>query len=364
MASAATTNGYKNGTDANARIIEALATKMGEPDNVHTFAVDYSILHDEEAVKTMERVNPKYYVLLPAMLFVAFFMMLKVFFYRMAYVPLARVILKKKFSRERMLLGPRKGTIFFDKFDKLANLLRNGVTTSIALDIAYNLPKIRPRLDSIGEYLCDFWLNQPDGYGLRNRVKIIYTNLVDEMSKRLAFADDLKVLCLACGSAQAIIEALRAVKDKYPGKNIEITLVDLNRTSLKMAAFLAESRQVLENLTIKEQNIKDFLDNQPSDVWDMVEMVGFLDYRKDSSVTAISKQIRRVLKPGGIFITSSICPSLWSFAVRWVVNWPLLIRRGKESFKSILTKAWEAGDTVNLRYVPTKTHVVALLIKK
>lgn len=360
----ATTNGYGNGNDVNARIIEALAIKMGHPDNVHTFAVDFSILNDEDAVKKMERVNFKYYILLPFMLFVAFFMMMKVLLFRIVYVPLAKTFLRKCFSRERMLLGPRNGTYFFDKLDSLANLLRNGVTTSIALDIAYNLPKIRPSLNTLGEYLCDFWLNQPDGYGLRNRVKLIYSHLVEEMSSRLANTDKLKVLCLACGSAQAILEALKKVKANYPDKAIEVTLVDLNKTSLKMAAFFGASRSVLGNLTILEQNIKEFLDGQPDDSWDMVEMVGFLDYRKDSSVTSIAKQIRRVLKPGGIFITSSICPSFWSYAVRWVVNWPLLIRRGKDSFRVILSRGWEANDTIVLRYVPTKTHVIALLTKK
>ncbi len=350
--------------DERLELIEKLAVKMESPENYESFAIDHSILQDEEVVKTMERIQKKYYFLLPFMLILAVYMMFKVLAYRFIYVPFMAFFFKKKFTKERLLLGPKRGTIFFDKYNKVANLLRNGVTTSIALDITYNLPKIIAERRSISQCLVWFWINQPDGLGGRNRLKLIYSHIIEKVSNKLEISDEVNILSLACGSAQAIIEALAKLRKDYPSKKINLTLVDLNQTSLQMAKYLAEKRGVSSDIKLEIANIKNFLDNQPNNTWDIIEMVGFLDYRKNNSVIKISTAIRRILKPGGVFITSSVSPSLWSYTVRWVTNWPLLIRRSKNKFRKILMKGWQEDDNQYFRYVPTKTHVIAILTKK
>lgn len=349
--------------DSHAKLVEELAQRMRTPGNIETFAISYSVLRDENGLNQMEYAHWKYYVMWLPMMLIALYMMLKVGLYRFIFVPIRTVLTKKRTSKERLLLGPEKGTVFFDVFDDVGNLLHNGVTTSIALDVAYNLRKLRPKIKSVGAFLCDFWLNQPDGHGLRNRIKIIYKRMLQEVNLRLEDGKQVRLLGLASGSAQANIEVMANLKDRGKGHLLATTIVDLNQTSLHMARRLAESRGVMDSLDIKLENIKTYLANQDSNSWDIVEMVGFLDYRNDTSVIEICKEIRRVLKPEGVFLTSSISPSLWSFPVRWVVNWPLLIRRSKSEFEKLLRNAWNESDRFELRYVPTKTHVVAILTK-
>lgn len=346
------------------RLVEELARRMSGEGNVETFAIDYSVLQNEEEVARMEYTHWKYYFMWLPMMLVAVYMALKVGAYRFIFVPIHDLITKQKTSKERLLLGPKKGTIFFDVFDSIGNLLRNGVTTSIALDVAYNLRILRPRIRSVGAFLTDFWINQPDGHGLRNRIKIVYRKLLEEIETRSPDNfTEVKLLALAAGSAQANIEAIYRIKNLNPEVQVSATLVDLNERSLLMAQRLAENRGVQGQVNIRLENIKTYLANQSDNSWDIVEMVGFLDYRNDRSVIEICKEIRRVLKPGGVFITSSIAPSIWAFPVRWVVNWPLLIRRTKLEFFSLLKSSWEVKDKYEIRYVPTKTHVVAFLFK-
>ena len=38
----------------------------------------------------------------------------------------------------------------------------------------------------------------------------------------------------------------------------------------------------------------------------------------------------------GYFMTATVCPSVWAAVVRWLANWPFLIRRSPRQFRRLL----------------------------
>lgn len=275
--------------------------------------------------------------------------------------------------RERFLLGPEHGTSLFDGAHHLGYTVRNGVTTSAALDAIYSVNEIIKKADTRGEKWVKFWLNQPDGQAVRNRLKLTYLQIHNELCRLHAMGHrEIKFLVLACGSAQASIEAVADFlygRDDlvdwnqnfipHDGVKVNLVLVDLNEPSLRRAARLAEKRRVSHTVHIVAENLNDFVLNEQDSSWDLIEMVGFLDYRKVESVVRICGQIRRLLKHDGLFVGAHICPNPWQFVVRWVINWPLLRRRTPEQYVRLLKQAGFLDDEITTAIEPNKIYVLS-----
>ncbi|MBI5412809.1 class I SAM-dependent methyltransferase [Candidatus Peregrinibacteria bacterium] len=272
--------------------------------------------------------------------------------------------------QKRWWLGPRNALWLFDSH-WLGEMVRNGVTTSEALDGINAVPVLsrKGELNTWGGWWVRFWLNQPDGQAVRNRLRITFREILNELCRlwesRQA-GQKIHVLSLASGSAQATIEAMAVFLAAYSDArgNIELHLVDRSGSSLLRATHLAKVRGVDSHVFIHTQDVKSFLAAQPDGSWDMVEMVGFLDYRKWKSAVEICGAIRRVLKAGGMFISAHIGPSIWSFVVRWVINWPLLLRRPISAYRRILLWAGFAESEVKILDEPHKIHPVGVCRKR
>jgi hypothetical protein len=270
---------------------------------------------------------------------------------------------------KRWLLGPQNALWLFDGVHWLGKMVRNGVTTSEALDGINAVPvlRLRGQLDSFGGRLVRFWLNQPDGQSVRNRLRITYKEILGELCQlwERKPGQQIRVLSLACGSAQATIEALAMFLAAYSdakGK-IELHLVDLSGSSLMRATHLAKVRGVSSSVFIHIKDVKSFVREQPVGRWDIVEMVGFLDYRPWKSAVNICREIRRITLVGGLFISAHIGPNPWSFVVRWVINWPLLIRRTIKEYRQILHQAGFAEREIKMLVEPHRIHPVGVCRK-
>ena len=255
----------------------------------------------------------------------------------------------------RWLLGPKHASLWFDAH-WLGQVVRNGVLTSQALDGINAVPVLflLGQLDSLGGRLVRFWLNQPDGQAVRNRLRITYNEILAELCRLWESrqpGQKIRVLSLACGSAQATIEALAVFLAAYSeakGK-VELRLVDLSGSSLMRAIHLAKERGVGPYVSFEEKNIQSIVHEQCDNPWDIVEMVGFLDYRPWESAVNICRDIRKIMRVNGLFVSAHIGPSPWSFVVRWVINWPLLIRRPIQEYRQILHQAGFTGREIEMR---------------
>ena len=148
------------------------------------------------------------------------------------------------------------------------------------------------------------------------------------------FKDDpeVRLVSIAAGSAQAIIEAVKRRKDL----NINVVLIDLDTTAIEQAKknvkaeglenkflFINDSTQALEEVCNKFKP-------------QIIEMVGFLDYRPKEKAIRLISRIRDALPENGIFITCNIRKNREKIFLDWVLLWPMIYRSREELFKLIL----------------------------
>ncbi|MBI2444007.1 MAG: class I SAM-dependent methyltransferase [Candidatus Magasanikbacteria bacterium] len=333
----------------------AAAVKTSREDT--SLAIQYSLLAGAQATALERRWWPYLIAWLPMMILSAW-LAVKVWWYRLVIRPA---------DKERWLLGPEEATVWFDRAHPYGKRVRNGVTTSVALDVIYSIGSAICQPRTWGERLMRFWLDQPDGQAVRNRLRITYREFLAELErlwnsgKGHSSEAPIRILSLACGSAQAIIEGSAEFRRRHPGVHLRLKLVDLNEPSLRRAAFLAQNRGVADMVVVTD-NLKKFVRavRVTGEQWDVVEMVGFLDYRPRRSLLKLCGEIRELLVGGGLFITAHIHPSLWSFEVRWVINWPLLIRRWPGTFRRLLRQAGFPADRTRFILEPNRIYTVAL----
>lgn len=331
--------------------VEALATLAQDvevdPAKDRTLAVDHSLLANGTAL-VQEHSRFIWWLLWP--LLIAFSLVialvgaihiLLVFFFAKKPCSDERKTSWQETLYERRLLGPRWVSRVFGFIHPYLGQVREMVTTSGALDIIYAVPVIFKHPRTVGEWLTAFLLSQPDGQAVRNRLRLTYTYLLESLQQRWDDGQQsIRVLSLASGSAQAVIEAVQHFLVQHPEADIKVRLVDLSGTSLNRANFLAQNRGLGTYVETVQENLRTYLETEPRSRWDIVEMVGFLDYRRADSIHFLVSQVYKILRANGVFIAAQIAPSPWSFLVRWTINWPHLIRRSTEDYREILIRAW------------------------
>lgn len=382
MAQVAGNGDVEEGLDRAAILAESIQT-MPEDDSL---ATESSLLLNGETLEMVEYSRWLYIILWSLMMLYACWAVPKVWLYRLYLYLFHRPSItvsenesestldeKKTAWKEygkRWMLGPQNALWLFDGVHWLGKVVRNGVTTSEALDGINAVPVLclRGKLNSFGGRLVRFWLNQPDGQSVRNRLRITYKEILKEICRlwesRLP-GQKIHMLSLACGSAQATVEALAMFLAAYSDAkgNVELHLVDLSGSSLMRAIHLAKERGVQSHVFIHIKDVKSFVKEQPADYWDIVEMVGFLDYRPWKSAVDICREIRRIMLVKGMFVSAHIGPNPWSFVVRWVINWPLLIRRTIKEYQQILNQAGFAEREIGMRVEPHRIHPVGVCRK-
>lgn len=331
----------------------AQAIKTTEEDD--SLAIQHSLLRDVNLSSLLERRWGLYIVMWLPMMILSVYVALKVFFYRLFVRPR---------DKERLLLGPERATIWFDRVHPFGYRVRNGVTTSAALDVIYSVPVALRQPQTIGERIIRFWLDQPDGQAVRNRLRLTYRFIRGELERLYQTGQKrIRFLVLACGSAQASIEAAALFLAEHRDAQVELWLVDISQSSLRRAVRLAQFRGIGGSVQVAVENLKHFVKDQKQESWDLVEMVGFLDYRSWKSAVSICQEVRRLLRPGSRFVSAHIAPSPWAFVVRWVINWPLLRRRSPESFRQILSQAGFRKEEIAIEVEPNRIYSISLCCK-
>ncbi len=263
----------------------------------------------------------------------------------------------------RFLMGPKHGSLWFDQMHPLNDEVRHGVTTSKALDAIYSMPLLMAGDHSIRGRFVKFWLSEPDGQGVRNRLIITFHNILGELRRRWdAGQHDFLLLSLACGSAQAMVEAVSVFLGENPSAGIRLDLVDMNEASLRRAYRLAEARGISGCVAMYVARLQEFLADA-EERYDVVEMVGFLDYRTSKSVVLLTAAVRQVLKDGSLHLSAHILPCRWQFVTRWVIGWPLLIRRSVPTYNNLLLDSGFRQSEIEMVVEPHRAYAVALCRK-
>jgi len=276
-----------------------------------------------------------------------------------------KVFKKRKSSLGKILweMGrdPEHISSFFgDRFSRINHQAVVGAASWKSLDIVYNYhEKIKPQLNGgVEGWLTNYWIGKLENrQAIANRLKIII-NLLTKAFAEFANEPEIRIISLASGSAQAVIEAML----KRPHFNIKAVLIDIDRTALAAAKAYAEKNGLGDRFTfikgttrVLEKVCQEF---QPH----IIEMVGFLDYRPDDKAIKLINKIKDCLSDKGIFLTCNINYNREKIFLDWVMLWPM-IYRSEEQFTKLLLNGGFFPQNVDIFYEPFQIHGIGVCQK-
>ena len=275
-----------------------------------------------------------FYVLLaPLFLFIAFY-----------------VFLKKKITPK-----PKFNFYFFDGVSKLCREVKESASRWRALDLTYN--NYTENNTSFGDLVYNFfWHSLKNAKALRNRLKLIRFLLLKNIEEISKNNKEIRLISIASGSAQGVIEAVAEAKQK--GILAKVILIDLDTTALEHSQKLAQEMQVEDQITFinKPASIINEIGRQFKP--NLIEIVGFLEYRPDEKAIKLIQSIYQILEREGTFLVSQISPNLESFFLKEVINWLMIYRKPKELAK-ILSLSGFSLEKCPFYLEPLKIHYIA-----
>ena len=266
------------------------------------------------------------------------------------FAPLFLIIAFYVFLKKKIVPQPKFNFYFFDGVSKNCREIKENAARWKALDIIYNYQLGNENL------ITDFWLEIKNAQAVRNRLKLIKHLLfknIEEISKN---GKEIRLISIASGSAQGAIETISLAKQE--GIFVKSVFIDIDPTALEHARKLAQKLGVENQITFVNKTAsiineigKDFKPN-------LIEMVGFLEYRPEEKAIKLIQSIYQVLEKEGTFLVSQISPNLESFFLKEVINWPMIYRKPKEITK-ILSLAGFSLENCSFYWEPLKIHYIA-----
>jgi hypothetical protein len=265
------------------------------------------------------------------------------------------VMIKKKIYKILNLPGPNINSFFFDGLGLASRKVKEYAASWKAMDIIYN--HSFPKKITIRGLVDEFYWHGLNCQGLRNRYKLVKCEL-RKVIPNFFDQKEIKLVSLACGASQAIIEIIA----EYKAKNIIIkaVLMDIDQTALDAAKEFAIQSGVLDQIKThkinlsKEDNI--LIDFKPQ----IIEMMGFLDYNAQDKAILFVKKLYKSLDKNGVLITCNINFNIERHFIKWVINWPMVYRKAEDLIDIAKCSGFKKYKII---YEPLKIHGI-LIAKK
>ncbi|MEA2113381.1 MAG: class I SAM-dependent methyltransferase family protein [Patescibacteria group bacterium] len=287
-----------------------------------------------------------------------------------AVTNLAQAFFIKVFKKKKSSLGkilwemgrdPKHiSSSFGDRFSQINRQTISGAASWRSLDIFYNYhEKIKSQLNNNFEgRITRYWIGKIENrQAVTNRLKIV-VNLLTKAFAKFINEPEVRIVSIASGSAQAVIEAML----RCPHLNIKAILIDVDKTALKAAKTMAEKNGLGERFSFVRGTTKSLervcREFQPH----IIEMVGFLDYRPDDKAIQLIGEIKRYLPSGGIFLTCNINKNREKIFLDWVLLWPMIYRNEKQ-FANLLLEGGFSSENINILYEPFRIHGIGVCRK-
>jgi chemotaxis methyl-accepting protein methylase len=199
------------------------------------------------------------------------------------------------------------------------------------------------------------WFNIDNSKGVRNRLKFVIRELKNHLQKISKKDREINIISIASGSSRAIIEA---VKEGYYLKDakISITFLDKNPEAIEYSKRLSKEINHLNiNLEWINDTVGNYFKSNPVKKFDVVEMVGLLDYFDDKKVLETFNSIYNILQEGGILITANVCHNKEEVFITKILDWEMVYRYPGE-LANLAEKAGFRYNNIRAFYEPLKVH--------
>jgi len=264
---------------------------------------------------------------------------------------LVAYVIAKKAAYGLLGRAPRINTAFWDGFADSCNTLKESQSSWRAMHEIYDYRFGKRR--GFKGWLSDFWLKMLNCQALRNRKRMAVDQLEKTILEFAQVGDEVRVLSLASGTGQDVLEAL----ERLPNITVRAKLVDRNEEAITFGQglFLRSGlKRHVDFVVADGLTNRALLDSCRPHI---VLMCGLLEYLSDEQVIDLAKSIRHSLAPGGVLITSNIDRNIESRFVTHVVNWPMIYRTSRQ-LSALLDQA--GFDCLDLFTEPLRLHTLAV----
>lgn len=253
---------------------------------------------------------------------------------------------------------PRK---FFLRSSKNAKQVHEHATTHKALEIVYSFDhQINFEKGILDGFFTYFWQKTNSAKALRNRLKLVKKELkqvINSFNKK-----EIRILNLASGSSRSVIEVVGLHKNDF---DFEIFAVDKNDSAIEYAKQLTSIFDIAHLFNWHQDTINNFLTKNHLIKFDIIEMVGFLDYIDDQKAITIFDRIYSALNDNGFFITGNIKNHSERKLLTEVAGWSNLIFRNEHDLINLLISSkFKACNNIKIIYEPHNIHGVVVCRKK
>lgn len=209
----------------------------------------------------------------------------------------------------------RRYSWLYDRSDAVM-AVRDGAGRWPALEAVYNWEPKKKGLDGLLEA---FWMNVRSAQALRNRRLIVVSILRETVTKAIKRDGEARILSVACGSAQTVLEAVQGMQ------NVRILGIDIDPTAIEYSKKLAE-RYGVEDIKWREGNIlspKSLADEFDPNI---IEVVGLFDYLSDKVIVGLLHRLGKMARPGTTLLTAHVHPNSEKFMLHSIVDWDMIYR--------------------------------------
>jgi SAM-dependent methyltransferase len=268
------------------------------------------------------------------------------------FAPIFLLIALYVYLKKKIIPNPKYNFYFFDGASKLCREVKENAAKWRALDLTYNY-----RSEKNSDLIYDFfWHNLRNACALRNRLKLVKFLLIKNIEEVSKKENEVRLISVAAGSAQGVIEAITKVKEK--GILIKGILIDLDHSAIEYSKKLAQEMEIENQLTFINKTASSIIEIGKDFKPNLIEMVGFLEYRPFDKAVKLVTSIYQVLEKGGVFLVSQIAPNAESLFLKEVINWPMIYRRPEELAK-ILSLSGFSLDNCIFYEEPLMVHYIA-----
>lgn len=250
------------------------------------------------------------------------------------------------------------------KTHEVAKGVIDNATTHSALEVIYNHQKKRG-----GKLLHRFfgwlWQGTNNAKAVRNRLRLVEKILRKELLNILPKKDQVSLLSIAAGSSRAFIEVLNNIKDKI-GENNEIltTFLDKSPQAIEYSKSLTKKCTAHAQFSWVNDTVGGFFRSRTNEArkYDIIEMVGLMDYFEDQKAIETFTSIREALNDGGILITANIRDNAERQFLTNAVGWKMIYREAEE-LAQLIVDAGFSRESLEVYYEPMRIHSVIIARK-
>jgi SAM-dependent methyltransferase len=237
----------------------------------------------------------------------------------------------------------------------------DNVTTHAALEVVYSYGADGSRKNEVANFFQKLWQGTRNAKAVRNRLRLVKREIMGAL-RSLINDDKVHILSIASGSSRAIIESLQELeKGGHSTSSIDATFLDKSPRAIEYSKEMARISGLSNKFFWVENTAGKYLnDESVAKKFDIIEMVGLMDYLDDAKGIQILSSVKKALKQGGKFITANIADNPERKFLTNAVGWKMIYRTAEE-LASLLIRSGFSESGMRIYYEPLCTHSIIIV---